>query len=94
MATANSKSVRIETHVSPEVMELIERAARYSGRSLSEFVISHVETAARHVVAGYERVKLDQEQSLAMADLLINPQSPNQKLQEAMAEHRIRVESR
>ena len=52
MASANSstKSARLETRVSPEQKELIERAAAYTGRSVSDFVVAHVEVAAKKVV--------------------------------------------
>ncbi|MFM7518536.1 MAG: DUF1778 domain-containing protein [Pirellula sp.] len=49
MATANStsKSARIETRVSQEQKNPIERAAAFSGRTVSEFVLAHVEKAAK-----------------------------------------------
>jgi hypothetical protein len=52
VATANtsSKSARIETRVSQEQKELIERAAAFSGRTVSDFVLAHVEVAARKVI--------------------------------------------
>jgi hypothetical protein len=36
--------------VSPEHKELIERAAAYSGRTVSDFVLAHVEIAASLIV--------------------------------------------
>ena len=58
MATANSsaKSARLETRVSTEQKELIERAAAYTGRSVSDFVVAHVEVAAKRVIDEYERL--------------------------------------
>jgi len=49
MATTNPspKSAKIETRVTSEQKELIERAAAYTGRTISDFVVAHVEVAAK-----------------------------------------------
>ena len=96
MATANTspKSARIETRVSPEQKELIERAAAYSGRTVSDFVVAHVESAAKKVIDEQERLHLDQAQSRALVEALMSAKKPNKKLKLAMETYRERVESR
>jgi uncharacterized protein (DUF1778 family) len=96
MATANpsTKSARLETRVSQQQKDLIERAAAYSGRTVSDFVVAHVEVAAKKVVEEYERIHLDKEQSRVLVDALLSPKRPNKKLRGALAEHRQRVESK
>ena len=96
MAPANtsSKSARLETRVSPEQKELIERAAAYAGRTVSDFVLAHVESAAKKVIEEYERLHLDQAQSRVLVEALLAPKKPNKKLQRAMDDYRQRVESR
>ena len=96
MATANSsaKSARLETRVSTEQKELIERAAAYTGRSVSDFVVAHVEVAAKRVIDEYERLHLDREQSQILVKALLSPKRPNKKLRQAMENYRNRVESR
>ncbi len=96
MASVNSttKSARLETRVSPEQKDLIERAAAYSGRSVSDFVVAHVEVAAKKVVEEYERIHLDKEQSRTLVDALLSPKRPNKQLRNAAAEHSRRVKSR
>lgn len=96
MASANSttKSARLETRVSQEQKDLIERAAAYTGRTVSDFVVAHLEVAAKKVVDEYERMHLDKEQSRVLVDALLSPKRPNKKLRNATAEHRKRVESR
>jgi uncharacterized protein (DUF1778 family) len=88
------KSARIETRVSPEQKELIERAAAYSGRTVSDFVVAHVEMAARKVIDEQERLHLDQAQSRALVDALLAGKNPNKKLKLAMEAYRKRVDSR
>jgi len=96
MPTANPspKSARIETRVSSEQKELIERAAAYSGRTLSDFVIAHVEVAAKKVIEEHERLHLDQTQSRMLVDALLSAKKPNKQLKLAMDNYRKRVESR
>lgn len=62
MATAKStsKSARIETRVSLAQKHLIERAAAVSGRTVSAFVLAHIEVAAKKVIDEHEKLHLDQ----------------------------------
>lgn len=96
MATANPspKSARIETRVSSEQKELIERAAAYTGRTVSDFVIAHVEIAAKKMIDEHERLHLDQTQSRMLVDALLSAKKPNKKLKLAMDNYRKQVESR
>jgi len=96
MATAKttSKSARIETRVSQEQKELIERAAAVSGRTVSEFVLAHAEVAAKRVIEEQEKLHLDQVQSRILIDALLTPKKPNKKLKLAMEDYRKQVERR
>ncbi|MEQ1829897.1 MAG: DUF1778 domain-containing protein [Pirellula sp.] len=96
MENSNStrKSARLETRVSTEQKQLIERAAAYAGRSVSDFVIAHVEVAAMKVIAEHERLQLDKEQSRILVEALLTPKPPNKKLRAAIKDYRQRVESR
>jgi len=96
MATANTsrRSARLETRITPELKELIERAAAYTGRSVSDFVIAQVEVAAKQVIDEHERLHLDQVQSRALVDALLAAKKPNKHLKRAMDEYRQQVDSR
>ncbi len=91
---SSTRSARLETRVSPEQKELIERAASYAGRSVSDFVVANVEVAARRVVEEYERLHLNQEQSRTLVEALLSPKRPNKRLRTAADDHRRRVDSR
>ncbi len=93
-ASTSSKSARIETRVSPEQKELIERAASYTGRTVSDFVVAHVEVAAKKVIEEHERLQLDQTQSRMLVDALLSAKRPNKSLKKAMTNYRKRVDSR
>lgn len=96
MATAKTspKSARIETRVTQEQKELIERAAEASGRTVSDFVLAHVEVAAKKIIEEHEKLHLDQVQSRILVDALLAPKKPNKNLKLAMEDYRKRVVSR
>ena len=96
MATAKrtSKSARIETRVSREQKDLIERAAAVSGRTVSEFMVAHVEVAAKKVIDEHEKLHLDQSQSRILVAALLAPKLPNRKLKLAVERYRKQVERR
>lgn len=94
MANTEIKTARIETRVSAEQKEMIERAAAYLGRTVSEFVLGNVEQAAKAVIDEHEKLKLDRQQSQALVESLLAPASPNEALRTAARDHRKRVTSR
>ncbi|MEO1618933.1 MAG: DUF1778 domain-containing protein [Planctomycetota bacterium] len=89
-----SKSARIETRLSTEQKTLIERAAAYLGRSVSDFVLGNAEQAAKAVIEEHERIQLDRIQSRKLVDSLLSPPSPNKELRAAAKEHHKKVTSR
>jgi len=93
MAIAETKTARIETRVSAEQKELIERAAAYLGRSVSDFVLGNVEQAAKAVTEEHEKLKSDRQQSRMLIEPLLSPASPNKSLRAAARQHRKRVTS-
>ncbi|MFN7734054.1 MAG: DUF1778 domain-containing protein [Pirellula sp.] len=92
--TARSKSARIEARVSQQQKELIERAAAYSGRTTSDFLLAHAEVAAMKIIEEHQKLQLDQHQSRILVDALLSAKKPNKQLRLAMDEYRKRVESR
>jgi len=94
MSDNATKTARLETRVSVQQKSLIERAAAYQGRSVSDFVIAHAESAAKQVIEEYERLRLDGEQSRVLVEALLDPKTPNKRLREAVEGHRNQVTSR
>jgi uncharacterized protein (DUF1778 family) len=96
MARANSptRNARLEARITAEQKELIERAAAYEGRSVSDFVVATVQQAAKDVVQEHELLRLNKSQSRTFVETLLNPPEPNEALQQAAAEYRRDVVSR
>jgi uncharacterized protein (DUF1778 family) len=89
-----SATARLEARITGEQKKLIDLAAAYQGRSVSDFVVQTVQQAAIAVVQEHETMRLSRQQSEAFVKALLEPSKPNEALQEAAREYRRRVRSR
>jgi len=81
--TARQRDQRLEARVSPGQKELIERAACVQGRTVTDFVISALQDAARKAIEESTVWQLSQEQQKAFVEALMNPPAPNPNLRAA-----------
>ena len=88
------RSARLEARVSETQKALIERAAAYEGRSVTDFVVSTLAAAADSVVREHEIIRLNHAQSEAFVESLLHPVTPNTALRRAARQHEQSVESR
>lgn len=86
--TRQTRVARLETRMTKTQKALIERAAAYEGRSVSDFVVSTLAAAAKTVVQEHEVIRLNPEESRRFVELLLNPPEPNAALREAARTHR------
>jgi len=84
MAMRDKKEERLEARCSAEVKQRIERAAELQGRSLTDFLVAAADTQACKVIEQYQVVKLTVDQSVALAEALLNPPPANAKAVAAM----------
>ncbi len=77
------RNARLEARITAEQKALVERAAAYLGRTVSDFVVQTVQEAAKNVIHEHEVVRLDRRQSQAFVDALLNPPEPNEALRKA-----------
>jgi uncharacterized protein (DUF1778 family) len=66
----------------------LERAAAYTNRSLSEFVLANAVAAAERVIDEQESIVLGERDRDAFFDAILNPPKPNETLVEAMRWYR------
>lgn len=95
--TANSdqnRRARLEARITTAQKKLIERAAAYEGRSVTDFVVSAVASAAQSAIERHEVIRLNEAQSEAFVKSLLNPPAPNAALRRAVRAYRRSVESR
>jgi uncharacterized protein (DUF1778 family) len=79
---------RLEARITPDQKELIERAACVQGRTVTDFVVSALQEAAKQAIADHTVWKLTQEQQKVFIGALTDAPAPNQKLQEAYKRYR------
>ena len=77
------RDARLEVRVSAAQKSLLQHAAALSGRTLSEFVVTSAQDAARQVIAEHESIRLSLEEQLAFVQALMQPPEPNARLKRA-----------
>lgn len=84
---ATTKTERIEARTSPDIRELIEKAALLEGRSLSDFIVSRVAEAARRTIQEFNQLSLSERDQQAFAESLLNPKPASDALKRAAQSH-------
>ncbi|MBZ9741944.1 MULTISPECIES: DUF1778 domain-containing protein [unclassified Mesorhizobium] len=79
---------RLEARITADQKSLIEHAAALQGRTVTDFVLSSVQEAARRAIEEHQRLDLSVRDSRAFVDALINPQPVNDRLRETVRRYR------
>ena len=87
-----TSSARLEARISTELHGLLKRAAEIQNRTMTDFVVSAVQDAARRAVDQAEVIRLTLADQERFARALISPPKPNPALKRAFARHRKLVE--
>lgn len=93
MSSATERSARLEARISPELHALLKRAAELEGRSLSDFVVTAVQEAARRAIERSELVRLGQADQERFALALITPPAAVPALERAFRRRRRLIHS-
>lgn len=89
MATpTDRKQTRLVARTSPETQEIIQRAADYSGTTLSQFLIESAMEKARHVIERTETLHLSMAGADALLAALDNPPKANTKILKAVQHYK------
>jgi uncharacterized protein (DUF1778 family) len=98
MPTAASRSKggriraeRLETRVTAEQKNLIERAAALQGRTVTDFVLTSVQDAARRAIEAHHQLALSVRDSEAFVDALLKPKPVNARLRDTVRRYRERT---
>lgn len=82
---------RLETRVTAEQKKLIERAAALQGRTVTDFVLTSVQDAARRAIEEHSQLALSVRDSEAFVDALLNPKPVNDRLRDTVRRYRERA---
>ena len=95
MATnAERKETRLVARTSTEIQEIIQRAADYSGATLSQFLVESAMERALNVIERTETLHLSMAGADAVFAALENPPKANTKLLKAAQNYRDTVNVR
>jgi uncharacterized protein (DUF1778 family) len=81
-------TARIEARITPASLAVVRRAAEIEGRSVSDFVVSAAQEAARRTIEETEIIRLSVEDQRKIAELILNPPDPNPGLVRAFQRRR------
>ena len=76
-------TARLEARLPPEVHALLKRAAQIQERTLTDFVGSAAQEAARQTIEATEIVRLSVEDQQWFAEAILNPPEPAPALRRA-----------
>ncbi len=79
---------RLETRVTADQKKLIERAAALQGRTVTDFVLSSVQDAARRAIEEHQRLDLTVRDGEAFVEAILNPRPVNDRLRETVRRYR------
>ena len=87
MTTTITKNERINLRLKQSAKALIERAAAFEGKTVSNFILSSALASAEETIHRHESIHLNGQDAKAFFDALAKPISFNQKLTDALKEH-------
>lgn len=73
MSSTSNRTSRLEARISPELHALLKRAAELEDRTLSDFVVSAAQEAARRAIESAGLVSLSRADQESFARALIEP---------------------
>ena len=98
MADAASRSTsrrtraeRLETRVTAEQKSLVERAAALQGRSVTDFVLTSLQDAARRAIEEHSQLVLSVRDSETFVDALLDPRPVDDRLRDTIRRYRERT---
>ena len=79
---------RLETRVTADQKSLVERAAALQGRTVTDFVLTSVQDAARRTIEEHRRLDLSLRDSQAFVQALMKPTPVNDRLRDTVRRYR------
>ena len=83
-----ARAQRLETRVTAEQKNLIERAAALQSRTITDFVLTAVQDAARRTIEEHQQLELSVRDSEAFVEALLNSRPVNDRLRDTVRRYR------
>lgn len=85
------KNERLEFRIPQKLKVLLQHAASIQGRSLSDFLVTTAEKAAKEAIRENQLIQLSVEDSIAFSKALLNSPKPSNKLRAAYTRYKENV---
>jgi uncharacterized protein (DUF1778 family) len=82
------RAQRLEARVTAEQKTLIEHAAALQGRTVTDFVLTSVQEAARRAIEEHRQLALSVRDSQAFVDALLKSKPVNDRLRDTVRRYR------
>ncbi len=92
MPRITRRDERLSLRLSPSSKQVLERAAAYLDKTLTDFVVDVAVRQAEQVVREHESIVLTRKEWTRFQTMLLDPPEPNERLQQALDAHRRIVE--
>jgi uncharacterized protein (DUF1778 family) len=92
--SASAHSERLNLRLDATAKRRIEQAASFEGKTVSGFIVSSALASAERTIREHETIALSRRDAEAFLEAIVAPPKPNEKLFQALEEHRRRVVSR
>ena len=89
-----SRTARLEARITPGLLALVRRAAEIEGRTVTDFVVAAVQSAAERRIEETHIFQISLEDQRAFAEAILNPPEPTPALRRALDAHRDMIERR
>lgn len=89
--TSRVRGERLETRVTADQKRLIEHAAALQGRSVTDFVLTSLQDAARRAIEAHQHLELSVRDSQAFVQALVESQAVNERLRDTVRRYRERT---
>ncbi len=94
MTVTAAKNERINLRLKKSAKNLIERAATFEGKTVSNFILTSALASAEKTIQEHESIQLNEQDAQRFFDALAKPVTFNKKLTQALVEHDRRVDSK
>ena len=91
---AENGTARLEARIPARIYDQMQRAARLRGMTLTGYLIATAGEDARRVVEDAEIMRLARADQVRVAEALIDPPEPNERLARAARRHAELIERR
>lgn len=88
MPSSPTHTARLEARISTDLHAMLKRAAELQGRTITDFVVSVVQDAARHAIEQADVIQLSLADQECFAQALLSPPEPTSALKRAFSHHR------